>query len=478
MLTGELPQEELRDAAEAHEAGVHAVEEDAGSGAGDAGSGEEATPPTPTPTPSSWAPHSDPYYRALGYGKASCAHKHPEFNPATRSSDKHGLAYTHSGEMIGCTEEGDPVLLPVLLQRDVETPEEESAMIRNMSAIMRHIERVLNVSDSTSRLYWRGESEEFVMKETRRWLVRYKRQIEDAQRTAQAHKLLSRRNKEALRAYAMRQTTDPAQMLFGIRTALARMGDGSVLDISAPSDVHGSEAAAALARMLEDGKPMKPELLSPSTEELGVKPYSERDASASHSSWEALEEGLGRPGGAAGSLWGAGGGTYPYVDTTDIKDMEATAAREAAEEAAIAAGQARLDRRGDALKLLRKLTDTADEQRRSRAARAAEEDGRQAGAGLTAKLVRGEDGQWRMAERESRGGAPVEAAAERDGASLLQEVGDGRYRSRLTDDVGTLEQVAVLEALERLHTMHVEALDEHVASLQRQLAAAEAEMLA
>lgn len=463
ILTGEASPGELQEDAEAAQAA--AEDGSAGAQASDAAEG-------------AWAPHADPYYRALGYGKASCAHKHPEFNPSSRPSERHGLSYTHSGDMIGCTEDGDPVVLPVLLQRDVETADEEAAMIRNMSAIMRHIERVLNVSDATTRLYWRGESEPFVLKETRRWLVRYKRQIEDAQSTAQTHKLLSRRNKEALRAYAMRQTTDPAQLLFGIRTALARMGDGSMLDISAPSDVHGSEAAAALARMMEDGRPMQPELLSPGSDEIGIKPYSERRAGGVHSSWEALEEGLGRPGGAAGSLWAAGGGTYPYVDTTDIKDMEATAAREAAEEAAEAAAEAQLDRRGEALRLLRRLADTADEQRRGRARRREAAD--EGGGGLTAKLVRGEDGQWRLAggsgATEMQQEAADEGGTREESQSLLQEVGHGRFRSRLTADEGTLEQVAVLEALERLHTMHVEALDEHVASLQRQLAAAEVEL--
>ncbi|KAA0156600.1 hypothetical protein FNF29_00711 [Cafeteria roenbergensis] len=416
-----------------------------------------------------WAPHADPYYRALGYGKASCAHKHPDFDPASRPSSRHGLAYTRGGDMIGCTRDGDPVVLPVLMQ-ETSNAAEEAALIRNMSAVMKHLEAAMNVSDASSRLYWRGESEGFVLRETRRWLLRYRRQIEQAQETAAAHTLLSRQHKEALRAYAMRETTDPAQLLSSIRTALARMGDGSVVDIAAPADAHGGDAAVAMAAMMQDGFAGDKRLKSRGSSDGGD--WRERQRGSVESDWDALE-GVRHRAAPPGSLRASGGGVYPFVDTPDIKDMEEAAAREAAEEAAAAAQESNLDTAGEALKLLDTLVTTAARQRSERASRGAE-DAR--GSAMAAKLVRGDDGQWRLESNPDARAPSSDAAGEGPGASLLQRIGRDRYRSLSTQDEGSLVRVAALEALEMLHAMHAEALSEHVESLRRQLRAAEADL--
>jgi len=413
--------------------------------------------------PGAWAPHQDPFYRALGYGRASCAHKHHDFDPASRTSDRHGLSYTRGGDLIGCSRDGEPVVLPALLQ-ETSTPQEEADMVRNMSAVMKHIESALNISDATTRLYWRGESEDFLLREARRWLVRYRRQIEQAQETAGVHKILSRQHKEVLRAYVMRQGTDPAQVLSSIRAVLARMGDGSVVDVSAPSDVHGGAAGAALARMMRDGSPGDGRLRSHGSSDPGT--WKEHQAELRQSDWDRLEEvrHLAAP---EGSLRAAGGGTYPFVDTPEIKDMEEQAAREAVEEAVAAARDADLDASGEATRLLGELLRTAAAQRGARARREAEAGG---GPAVGARLVRGDDGTWRMARGDGDAGDDAEAT------SLLQSLGRGRFRSLRTLDEGPLARVAVLEALEVLHGMHEEALDEHVASLERQLRAAEADL--
>jgi hypothetical protein len=402
-----------------------------------------------------WAPHEDPYYRALGYGKASCAHKHPEFNPKSRISDRHGLSYTHGGDLIGCTAEGEPVILPTVLS-EISTSDQRAEMIRNMSAIMKHIERAMNISEAETRLYWRGESVEFELREARRWLVRYKRQIEQAQETAQLHKILSRLHKEQLRSYIMRQSTDPAQMLVMMRMALARMGDGSVLDIAAPSDFHGNDAGATLERMSSSNGNLRarggPQWKDP-------RGHSKRVVNTEANPWDVAEETRHRSA-PEDSLWAAGGGLYPFVDTPEISAMEARAAQEAAEEARQALHEAELDKSGEAVKFLNQLLDTAQGLRRGRESR---EDG-----SMVAKLERDATGQWKLVEPNA---PPSEGEA-----AVFLDLGGGKVRNPRTLDEGSLSRVALLESLELLHEMHAEALDEHVASLSRQIAAVEADI--
>jgi hypothetical protein len=139
---------------------------------------------------------------------------------------------TRKGEALGCTVEGHPVVLPLIKQGVVEHRAEEAELIRNMSAVMRHVEAVLNVSHGSTVHYWRGESPEAILRETLDTLKGFSQQVSRAQEQAKEFGLQSKHVQGQFRRLAMMQAVDPVAVARAATEAFARM-DGSmpVVDI-------------------------------------------------------------------------------------------------------------------------------------------------------------------------------------------------------------------------------------------------------
>lgn len=96
-------------------------------------------------------------------------------------------------------------------------------LIRNMSAIMRHIEATMNVSSASTVQYWRGESEPLVHAMAADTLAEYRNLVERAQREAANHGLASNDMLERIRAFVMRQDADPKDAEEAVRQAMSRI---------------------------------------------------------------------------------------------------------------------------------------------------------------------------------------------------------------------------------------------------------------
>ena len=169
--------------------------------------------------------HDAVLLQAFGYGSRSCAADYSGVDPATLPGQPRGDdgPMTYTGEAIGCDASGSPVILPRLNAELAETAADKSALVRNMSAVMRHIAAALNVSEAAASQYWRGESEAMQRNLTRRTLRRYRVSVEEAQARARAHGLASQATLEALRAITMRQTTSPEEAHEAVRQAMERI---------------------------------------------------------------------------------------------------------------------------------------------------------------------------------------------------------------------------------------------------------------
>ncbi|KAA0154005.1 hypothetical protein FNF29_02628 [Cafeteria roenbergensis] len=161
---------------------------------------------------------------AFGLGRDGCAYRHPSVDWETLPSGKrgHGGPQTTTGEPIGCNLHGEPVVLP-RLATEVASPAQELELIRNMSAIMRHIEATMNVSSASTIQYWRGESEPLIHALAADTLAEYRSLVERAQREAADHGLASNDMLERIRAFVMRQDTDPRDAEEAVRQAMSRI---------------------------------------------------------------------------------------------------------------------------------------------------------------------------------------------------------------------------------------------------------------
>ncbi|KAA0154004.1 hypothetical protein FNF29_02628 [Cafeteria roenbergensis] len=168
--------------------------------------------------------HDAVLLQAFGLGRDGCAYRHPSVDWETLPSGKrgHGGPQTTTGEPIGCNLHGEPVVLP-RLATEVASPAQELELIRNMSAIMRHIEATMNVSSASTIQYWRGESEPLIHALAADTLAEYRSLVERAQREAADHGLASNDMLERIRAFVMRQDTDPRDAEEAVRQAMSRI---------------------------------------------------------------------------------------------------------------------------------------------------------------------------------------------------------------------------------------------------------------
>jgi hypothetical protein len=178
-----------------------------------------------------------PMLRAYGFGHDSCAHAHPLLNHSTvatahsigqlsSNSDRIRLfaalregPTTLHGLRVGCTPDNRPVELPIL-RRNVYSHEERDELVRNITVHLNHVERAMNTTQTSA--YWRGESEEFIIRETRRTLAEYRRQLEHTSTVMKQHHVDMKKVKLQLEALIRHESIDPDQVREAIKQALAR----------------------------------------------------------------------------------------------------------------------------------------------------------------------------------------------------------------------------------------------------------------
>ena len=175
------------------------------------GASPAVVPLAPTPPP----PPPPPGARYWDYGGQAPYHLHTADLSAHARHPDPWVAYVAA----------TAPLLPALA---AAVPDDDgagqAALLRNMSVVLGHMARVLNVSDATAAKYWRGESPEWEDAERARALARYKRQLAEARATAAAQYAASHTALEVLRRVAADLTVSREERLGAVQAALGRMG--------------------------------------------------------------------------------------------------------------------------------------------------------------------------------------------------------------------------------------------------------------
>jgi hypothetical protein len=175
--------------------------------------------------------------RNLSYEKYAHTHAHtvPRAQPAVYNSKHWNGHKMHIDEYREHRHSEDPwvayvaagaiTVLPELSAAvDYNDKEHEASYLRNMSIVLAHMARAMNVTDLHTSRYWRGESEEWQHNQYLRMLDNYRKEIKAARKQAQEHYSTTTTILSLLRQSIadMTKSLDDRDKMLDI--ALARMG--------------------------------------------------------------------------------------------------------------------------------------------------------------------------------------------------------------------------------------------------------------